>query len=240
MVDIDTVNKREVQNETDHWDFEYDPSDGKFYDIGQWYPHNWGIDANGTNLSNFPTTDPNMQTHYWYGDTLYFQFDNPYYVAPSYRYLAFYGEVGSAAEFGPTFQELELTLGTPLNGSSEIKYGMNDTGLTFYESKAWVHRDDKPVHDYYLTVMNGDYTYSIPRIQYWNVENINAIFWYIDMGSSVAADVNGGAFWTYPGDAASFTLGKLYGTNTGPTTFVDASLIENYEFVCDLTKHTSY
>ena len=72
-----------------------------------------------------------------------FQFDNPFYVAPavpSYRYLAFYGEPGSAA---PIFNELELTLGTPLNGSSEIKYGVNDTGITFYESKAWEYQSEK-------------------------------------------------------------------------------------------------
>ena len=58
----------------------------------------------------------------------------------------------------------------------------------------------------------------------------------MDMGSSVAADVNGGTYWTYNLADYAFTIGKLYGTNTDPGTFADASLIANYELVCDLTK----
>ena len=157
---------------------------------------------------------------------------------PSYRYLAFYGEPGSSG--APTFHELELTLGTPLNGSSEIKYGVNDTGITFYESKAWEYSAND-----YSTIMNGVKGWSSDpnHLRYNSVEDTNAIFWYMDMGTGVAIDVNGGTFWTYGDDgsvnAISFTLGKLYGTNTDPATLGDASLIENYEFVCDLNRQTS-
>jgi hypothetical protein len=221
---------KNTKSKQDGYDVEYEPSSGIFHDVGSDNPYTWGIDNTGTNLSNFPTTDPNMQTHYWYGDTLYFQFDNPYYVAPSYRYLAFYGET----DIDPFFQELELTLGTPLNDLNEIKYGVNDTGITFYESKAWDYNYNR-----FSTIMNGNYNWADPHLQYVNVENTNAIFWYMDLGTGVAADVNGGTFWTYINSAYSFTLGKLYGTNTDPATFTDASLIENYDFVCDLNRQTA-
>jgi hypothetical protein len=67
-----------------NYDFEYNPSDGKFYDSGSSHPAKWGTDANGTSLSEFPTT-ANMETLFWYnesGDTLIFQFNSPFYVAP--------------------------------------------------------------------------------------------------------------------------------------------------------------
>ena len=67
----------------DAFAFEYDPSDGKSYDVGSEIPYIWGIDDIGTNLSAFPTSS-NMEKHYFYhsnGD-LRFQFENPYYVAP--------------------------------------------------------------------------------------------------------------------------------------------------------------
>jgi hypothetical protein len=225
-------------NQGDGYDFEYDPSDGKFYDVGPSQPYKWATDANGTNLSDFPNT-ANMPILYWCENngSLNFQFDNPFYVAPSYRYLAFYGEVGSASNGRPKFQEIELTLGTPLNGSSEIKYDVNDTGITFYESKAWDYNVD---YNDYLTIMNGVKGHADPYLQYDNVgDDTNAIFWYMDMGTGVVADVNGGTFWTYTNIQHSFLLGKLYGTNTDPATFGDASLIENYEYVCDLTKQTA-
>jgi len=77
------------------FDVKYDPSDGKWYDIGSNHPEQWGIDDTGTNLSDFPT-DPNMPIQYWYssGGSLRFQFDNPYYVAPpapTYSYATIVG-----------------------------------------------------------------------------------------------------------------------------------------------------
>ena len=129
--------------------------------------------------------------------------------------MAFYGETGNA---DPTFQEIELTLGTPLNGENEIKYGVNDTGITFYESKAW---DYAGVQNDYSTVMNGDKGHVNPYLQYQYVTETTAVF------------------WTYSGSASAFALGKLCGTNTDSTTFGDASLIANYELVCDLTKQTA-
>ena len=62
---------------------EYDPSDGKFYDVGPADPSQWGHDDTGTNLAAFPSSS-NMQTLYWFGIDSYleFQVDNPYYEAP--------------------------------------------------------------------------------------------------------------------------------------------------------------
>jgi len=230
LVDEGTTNTVSANN----FSVEYDPSDGKFYDVGGLDPYKWATDADGTGLSDFPTAT-NQGIYYLYnsGGDLKCQFENPFYVVPSYRYLAFYGETGVDR---PTFQEIELTLGTPLNGSSEIKNGVNDTGITFYESKAWNYVSN---YNDYSTIMNGDYNWASPRVQYDDVENINAIFWYIDMGTGVAADVNSGTFWTYDHHSITFTLGKLYGTNTDPATFGDASLIANYEFVCDLNRQTA-
>jgi hypothetical protein len=155
---------------------------------------------------------------------------------PQYRYLAFYGEVSNNGS--ATFHEIELTLGTPLNGSSEIKYGVNDTGITFYESKAWNHNSGLNDH---LTIMNGykGWENDPNKVMYEQVVDVNAIFWYMDLGTGVVADVNGGTFWTLTAEHYAFTNGKLYGTNTDPADFADASLIANYEFVCDLTKITA-
>ena len=79
LVDKDTTDRL---SGSDQYAFEYDPNDGKWYDIGVYEPAKYGQDNTGTNLSSFPTA-ANIQTLYWYGsdDTLRFQCDNPYYVA---------------------------------------------------------------------------------------------------------------------------------------------------------------
>jgi len=80
LVETDSSDRYSPTN----YDFEYNPSDGKFYDSGSSHPAKWGIDYNGNGISEFPTT-ANMETLFWYddsADTLIFQFDNPFYVAP--------------------------------------------------------------------------------------------------------------------------------------------------------------
>jgi hypothetical protein len=151
---------------------------------------------------------------------------------PTYRYLAFYGEAQGSNY--PTFQEIQLTLGTPLNGSSEIKAGENSSGVTFHASQSWSYSGG---NYYYSTIMNGDPRFVAPKLQYQYVQGVSAIYWYMDLGSGVAADVNGGTFWTYSyGSGADFALGKLYGTNTDPATFGNGSLTSNYVYICDLSK----
>jgi len=74
-----------LNNNDDQYDIEYELSDGKFYDVGDNNPAKWGIDANGTNITAFPTQG-NMPILYLFnedGSNLHIQFDNPYYVIPS-------------------------------------------------------------------------------------------------------------------------------------------------------------
>jgi len=78
LVDVGTTNTVSGDN----FDVEYDPSDGKFYEICGLDPYKWDIDDSGANISDFPTAG-NIETHYWYNSSgdLKYQFDNPYYVA---------------------------------------------------------------------------------------------------------------------------------------------------------------
>jgi hypothetical protein len=91
----------------DNFSVGYDPIDGKFYDIGALDPYKWGVDANATNISIFPTAG-NMDTHYWYNSdgNLKCQFTNPYYVAPPtyvYEYIATeYNKYVTIRELDPT------------------------------------------------------------------------------------------------------------------------------------------
>jgi len=65
------------------YDIEYEPNDGKFYDVGTNRPSKYGQDNTGTNILPLPTSS-NMPIIYLYNsdDGFSFQFDNPYYVAP--------------------------------------------------------------------------------------------------------------------------------------------------------------
>jgi len=107
------------------WDVEYDPSNMKFYDVGDVNPDKWGSDNTGTNISTFPT-DPNMKTHYLYHENgnLYFQFDNPYYVEPppepdeSFKRL-----VATGGQWNGTFEYLYFST-TP---EGNFVYGLVET-----------------------------------------------------------------------------------------------------------------
>ena len=210
-------------------DIEYDPSKSKWYDLGSGQPYKWGIDANGNGISDFPTV-ANMQTHYWYHEngTLFFQFDNPYYVAPEpgYRYLAFYGETSVSL---PTFTELELTL----TDGTYIKYGnLVDVGPPV-ETKEW---------GYYLErnnlsdIFDGDYVWN-DRLMYdlGDETNKNRVLFYFDCTTN--RDVQSGAFWHLDQAAHSWDIGKLYGTNTDPLTFTDATLPSEWTYIIDLTRN---
>jgi len=206
----------------DYWDFEYNPSDKKNHDVGISHPYKWGIDANGNGISEFPT-NANQETYYWYNDpgsNLTFQFDNPYDVAPSYRYLAFYGVSG--AENGYLF-ELEIT-----TSSGFIKYNNNPI----------------PVNDIYISegkLLNADYNnpeclfdgfytqdYSVSII-YGPDET--GILLYLDATDN--QEVISGTYYTNTYIGSRITQGKIYGTNSDPTT-LDATNPDNWNFVCDL------
>ena len=127
LVDEDTTDRREGD---DRWDFEYDPSDNRFYDVGASFPRNWATDANGTNLSDFPTA-ANMQTLYFYdsgADNLRFQCNNPYYVAPPPEPVVEPVEIMVATD-GSWYNEFDL-LYFETTSSDRFLYGMVSQGST--------------------------------------------------------------------------------------------------------------
>tara|TARA_Y100000389_G_scaffold204479_1_gene257288 strand:- start:72 stop:3176 length:3105 start_codon:yes stop_codon:yes gene_type:complete len=153
-------------------------------------------------------------------------------IPQGYRYLAFWG--GSDTVQGPSFQEIELTLGTSLNGHTEIKNGKNDSGVTFHDSKEWSY-SGSPIMKDFSTFMNGQTSLEPNRHQYKDLP-VDVIIWYMDLGEGVYADVSSGKYWTYPNDTW-LPRGKLYGTNINPPGFTDASLASNYTYICDLTRN---
>ena len=76
------VSKGDTTKLGNSYDIEYEPNDGKFYDVGTKNPSKWGQDDTGTNRSALPTLS-NMPILYLYNvdASLLFQIDNPYYVA---------------------------------------------------------------------------------------------------------------------------------------------------------------
>jgi hypothetical protein len=203
------------------YDVEYEPSDGKFYDVGSSHPAQWGEDNTGTNLTAFPTA-ANLETQFWYdaSDDLRFQFHNPYYVAPSYRYLAFYGVSG--AENGYLF-ELEST-----TSSGFIKYNNNPIPVNdIYISEGKLLTEDYNNPD---CLFDGCYTqdYSVSIIYR---PDETGILLYLDATDN--QEVISGTYYTTNLDSTRITQGKIYGTNSDPTTF-DATNPDNWNFVCDL------
>ena len=65
-------------------DVEYDTIEKVWYDVGIFFPNKWNEDDGEPLYDVWPTT-PNLPIQFWYNanDSLQFQFDNPYYVAPS-------------------------------------------------------------------------------------------------------------------------------------------------------------
>jgi hypothetical protein len=170
-------------------------------------------------------------------------------VTEPFRYLAFWGgDFGSDTSAGQSLHELELNLGTSLNGYSQIKYQVNDSGLTFTQTKSWTYRtaDYRPSYASLGTLMNGIKGWSSETawLQYndSSLRSNGGVLLYIDLGSGVSADVSSGDYWTSDeGTGYPYEIGsaKLYGTNTDPSTFTEAQRIDpaTYTFICDLTRN---
>ena len=206
----------------------YNPNDDKWYDVGTSHPSQWDINANGTNLSAFPT-DPNMQTQYGYDGSggLRFQFQNPYYVAPpvpepGYKYLAFYGRSGTSNGW---FYELELTTTDGL-----IDYN-NPVPLNKITLLAPVLGPD---YNNPSCIFDGVYTSQNPVETLIFDANVSGVLFYMDNSNRI--EVQNGSYYTFDNTNAQYTMksGKIYGTNTDPTTFV-ATDEANWDYVCDLT-----
>lgn len=74
-----------------------------------------------------------------------------------------------------------------------------------------------------------------PWVQFWTGKG-DGIYLYFD--AKTERIVTSGEYWTGPsGGQLDFPTGKLYGTNTDPSTFTDAADPANYTVICDLTRH---
>jgi hypothetical protein len=210
---------------SDIYDVEYDPSDGKFHDVGDNNPAKWATDSNKTNISDFPTA-ANMPIHYWYNNNdsggFLIQFDNPYYVAPEpgYKYLAFYGRSGTSNGW---FYELELT---------------TTDGLIDYNNPVPLNKITvvgTPLGSEYNNpscIFDGQYTQPGSETLIFDPNVIGVLFY---MENSSRIEVQSGSYYTYDSEGSSAILsGAIYGTNTDPTTFV-ATDVANWDYVCDLT-----
>ena len=210
----------------DDWDIEYNPSDGKFYDVGSGQPHKWGFDDIGTNISAFPTL-ANMQTHYFYGSdsgSLRFQFTNPYHIAPEpgYKYIAFYGRSGSSngwlyeLELSTTDGLIDYNNPIPVNQITILGNALNS-------DPRWMNPS---------CIFDGEYTQPDTESVIFYPNLIGVLFY---MKNSINVEVQSGSYWTYesPGPI-SIEGGAIYGTNTDPSTF-DATDEANWDYVCDLT-----
>jgi len=164
-------------------------------------------------------------------DVKYLLIETPVLDIPfGYRYLAFYGEPSGDL---PTFQELELTL---TNGTY-IKYGNRVDVVPPVETKEWeYHLERNDLSD----IFDGDKAWN-DRLMYslYNEtsSNRNRVRFYFDC--TTKRDVQSGAFWCYPHPTDhSWTIGNLYGTNTDPLNFTDATSPTEWTYIIDLTRYT--
>jgi hypothetical protein len=156
-------------------------------------------------------------------------------VPIGYRYLAFWGgDFGSDIENGQTFQELELSMYTAINGYTKINSEMNKPSA-FTQTKAWTYTSSD-----FNTVMDGSTIWD-SKLQF-NDNTLRAsggVLFYMDVSQSVY--VASGKYWTYTLSGYAIGSGKIYGTNTDPATFTDAQRIDptSYTFICDLDKNVN-
>jgi hypothetical protein len=162
-------------------------------------------------------------------------------VAEPFRYLAFYGD-----DFGTDrgiFYELELSLATPFtynqNTYNNIKYNEALPVATPVESDSWSYFG---TFNKYETVFDGIKSPDpdgVTNLQFLtsSIPVNGAVLFYMDMGSPVL--VSSGEYWTF--SEANFKLGsgKLYGTNTNPSTLTSTQRTDesNYTFICNLTRN---
>jgi hypothetical protein len=163
-----------------------------------------------------------MPIHYWYynSDSLRFVFSNPYYVAPSYRYLAFYGVSGSDHGY---LYELELT-----TSSGFIKYNNNPIpteDIYISEGKLLLEDYNNPE-----CLFDGFYNQDYRETLLYGPDDTGILLYLVATDNQ---DVISGTYYTETATHKRITQGAIYGTNTDPTTF-DATNPDNWNFVCDL------
>ena len=156
-------------------------------------------------------------------------------VGSTFSYLAFYGEpetgLSGTGSGGVFISEINLKLadGTVINSSNKDIY--IDT-INLVKSTRYVSAEEDPNF-----VMDDNFGYEF--LTFNRTTPINAIYLYFEMLNPVI--ISGGDYWTRIDSSTtnSFSVGKLYGTNTDPSTLssTDRLDISNYTFICDLTKN---
>ena len=180
------VSKGSTERNNTAFDFEYDPSDSKFYDVGSSIPHKWGINDNGTNLSVFPTT-ANLETCYWYNENshLMFQFDNPYYVAPPEPVAIL---VATAGAYSGVYDFIYFET----TSEGRYLYGLVDKGSTVRRNNSdqWdveYNPIDKKFHDVGInqpTRWNNDNTGTTVSF-FPTAANMPVHYWYNESGGAL-------------------------------------------------------
>ena len=156
----------------------------------------------------------------------------PVVVAPTgYKYLGFYGEAGGS-DYN-TLDELYLTM----SDSSTLDHTNDNTevaSITLLKA-TWGGENSTG------TIFNGTNSYSNPYLTFHKPNPpgsfANAIYLYFEVNTN--KDPINGTFYTRMAGGQSFALGKLYGTNTDPSTLandLERMDISNWTYICDLTR----
>lgn len=174
------------------------------------------------------------------------------FTETGYRYLAFWGgNFGADTSVGQSLHELELTLQKNWNGYGQIKYNQNDA-VTVGHTKSWIHRTQDSGgrttnYKELSALFDGTTGWSSQTtfLQYNDatLRSTGGLLFYLDVGEGNKVNVTNGKYWTSDENLSGHTdgsnpmginQGKLYGTNTLPSTDEQRINLANYEFICDL------
>ena len=147
-----------------------------------------------------------------------------------HKYIGFYGvPYPQPTNHAVAFSELVLTTTDGIT----INHTNKDTYITSFNLVKGVWNSESNTS----TIMDGNTSYVSPFLTFSYNEpsgtNTSAIYFYMEMVNPIS--INGGTY--YSGSTTYyFNSGKIYGTNTNPTTFIDSTDVSNWTEVCDLTK----
>jgi hypothetical protein len=157
-------------------------------------------------------------------------------VAQPFRYLVVWG--GDFGSERGIFYEMELSLLTPLGSYNNIKFGEALPVSDPVETKQWTYFSTFNKYETVFDGQKGPASNGTDNLQFTTLPTNGAVMFYMDMGSTTLAYVSSGSYWTNSSGLYVIGSGKLYGTNTNPSTFTEAQRIDpaTYTFICDLTK----
>jgi hypothetical protein len=149
---------------------------------------------------------------------------------PGYRYLAFYGVCGTDVGY---IYELELTL----RDGSTIDYNNNAIPSSDITLVSQTHLNNDSRYRNIDSVFDGLYQEQPATASLLFEANANGQILF-SMDTLSIKDIVSGTFYTRVSEVHQITQGKIYGTNTDPSTF-NAIDEANWEYVCDLALKTT-